>query len=73
MLCCVQHDLLERPFSQQLQGDFPHLIEISDEVSYVVAVTSFSREMPRPVLASILYSSFEKSLRIAHQKNLDWI
>ena len=73
MLCCVQHDLLERPFSQQLGGNFPHLIEIGDEVSYVVAVTSFLREVPRPIFASIFYSSFKESFRIARQKNLDWI
>ena len=41
ILCCVQHNLSERPFSQQLEGDFPHLIEISDEVSYIVAVAFF--------------------------------
>ena len=73
ILCCVQHNLFERPFGQQLKGGFPHLIEISDEISYIVAVTPFLRKTPRPVLASILYSSFEKYLRITRQKNLDWI
>ena len=64
ILCCVQHNLFERPLGQQLAGDFLHFIEISDEVSYIVAVTSFLRETPRPVLTSILYGSFEKNLRI---------
>jgi hypothetical protein len=50
----------EGPFSQQLRGDLPHLIEVSDEVADVVAITSFLRETPRPVLPSIRYSAFEK-------------
>ena len=73
MLCCVQHDFFERPFNQQLRGDRPYLIEISDEVSYVITVTSFLCETSRPVLASIFHSAFEEDLRIAHQKKLDRI
>ena len=73
MLCCVQHNFLEGRFSQQLRGDLPHLIEISDEVLYVIAGTSFLREIPRPVLAAIFYSTFEEDLRITRQENLNWI
>ena len=64
---------LKGPFSQQLGRDLPHLIEVSDEVADVVAIPSFLRETPRPVLPSIRYSVFEKNLRIARQKDLDWI
>ena len=60
ILCRVQHDFLEGPFSQQLRSDLPHLIEISNEISYVVAVASFLREVPRPILTSILYSTCEE-------------
>ena len=73
MLGCIQHNFLEWPFSQQLEGDFLHLIEIGDEMKEVVAVTSFLRQTPRPVLASIYYGAFEEDLRIACQKDLDWI
>ena len=72
MLCRVQHDFFEGPFSQRLKSDLPHLIEISNEIPYVVAVTSFLRETPRPVLAAIPYSAGEEDLRIACQENLDW-
>ena len=70
ILCCIQHDFLEGRFSQQLRGDLRHLIEISDEVLYVIAVTSFLREASRPVLAAILYSAFEEDFRVTCQKNL---
>ena len=73
MLGCIQHNFFEGPFSQQLGGDLPHLIKVSGEVADVVAITSFWAEMPRPILTSIRYSAFEEDLRIARQKNLDWI
>ena len=73
ILCCVQHDVFEGLFSQQLGGNLPHLIEVSDEVLYVIAVTSFLREASRPVLAAIFYSAFEGDLRITRQENLNWI
>ena len=73
MLGCIQHNFLEWPFSEQLEGDFLHFIEVSDEVLYVVAVTSFLREVLRPILASIFCGSFEEGFRIARQKNLNRI
>ena len=65
ILCCVQHDFLEGRFSQQLGGDLLHFIEVSNEVTDVVAVTSFLREPPRPVLAAIFYSACEEDFCVA--------